>query len=135
MKNSIAIILLFLIVQVQEVTGQSLYKTPLSFYNTDVLHYVQILYNQGQYEAAAKFFYGPLTEKKNNQRFAERIATIDFGYSFTRKGIATTSANQWVVNYQRTIMGTQENFKISCSLVHDTCKIYLDLKTYETLFR
>jgi hypothetical protein len=38
------------------------------------------------------------------------------------------------LTYQRTILGTQENFQIEAALVNDTCRVYLEEKKWQILF-
>jgi len=62
------------------------------------------------------------------------LADVDFGYALKRVGIKEADAKNWSLTYQRTILGTQENFKIEALLLNDTCRVYLDEKKWQILF-
>lgn len=82
----------------------------------------------------AKFFYGPVKQQLGEQQLAASLADVDFGYSLKRVGIKEIDTKNWSLTYQRTILGTQENFKLEAALINDTCKVYLDEKTWGRLF-
>ena len=63
-----------------------------------------------------------------------QLSEQDFGYTMKRAGIKEESAGNWSITYQRTIVGTNNNFKIKCALVNDTCRVYLDDKAWKTIF-
>jgi hypothetical protein len=111
-----------------------LFKNPLCFYNTDVLAYLQVLHKNQQYEKMIPFFYGPymISQKKE---IVQKLSNVDFGYMLKRVGVKQTGSNKWSLTYQRTILGTNENFKIDCALVNDTCRVYLDHKQWVILFK
>lgn len=111
-----------------------LFKNPLCFYNLDVLRYLQVLHQKQEYTQMTKFFYGPMKQKLGNQKLAATLAEQDFGFALKRVGIKEQDAKNWSLTYQRTILGTQENFKIEAALVQDTCRVYLDQKTWDQLF-
>ena len=111
-----------------------LFKNPLCFYNTDILTYVQILHKNQQYKKMEHFFYGPLKNQKNKE-LINKFSSSDFGYSLKRVGVNEISKNKWSLTYQRTIMGTNENFKIECALINDTCRIYIDQRQMNSIFR
>lgn len=116
--------------------GQScLYKNPLCFYNTDVLSYLKILHQNQQYEKMAPFFYGPYINSLKRAAFIEQLSNQDFGYTMKRAGVKEETKEQWSLTYQRTIMGTNNNFKIKCALVNDTCRVYLDEKSWKVIFQ
>ena len=116
--------------------GQScLYKNPLCFYNTDVLSYLKILHQNQQYEKMAPFFYGPYVNSLKRSAFIEQLSNQDFGYTMKRAGVKEESKEHWSLTYQRTIMGTNSNFKIKCALVNDTCRVYLDEKAWKEIFK
>jgi hypothetical protein len=115
-------------------TQSCLYKNPLCFYNTDVLSYLKILHQNQQYDKMAPFFYGPYVTKMKRSEFISKLSEQDFGYSMKRAGIKEESAGNWSITYQRTIVGTNNNFKIKCALVNDTCRVYLDDKAWKTIF-
>jgi hypothetical protein len=115
--------------------GQNcLYKNPLCFYNTDVLGYLKVMHQTQQYEKMVPFFYGPFMAKMNRQAFVEQLAEQDFGYSMKRISVKEISSGNWSLTYQRTLIGTNTNFKIKCALVNDTCRVYLDDKSWKEIF-
>lgn len=110
-----------------------LYKNPLCFYNTDILTYLQALHKNQQYEKMLPFFYG--SSVNNKSKLVERLTNANFGYSLKRVGVKVKNKTSWSLTYQRTILGTNETFKIECSLINDTCRVYLDEKAWETIFK
>jgi len=68
------------------------------------------------------------------KKLAAKLADVDFGYALKRVGIKEGDRKNWSLTYQRTILGTQENFKIEASLLNDTCRVYLDEKKWGQLF-
>ena len=111
-----------------------LYKNPLCFYNTDVLSYLKILHQNQQYEKMVPFFYGPYVTSMKRSAFIETLGEQDFGYTMKRAGVKELSAGKWSLTYQRTLIGTNTNFKINCALVNDTCRVFLDDKTWKIIF-
>jgi hypothetical protein len=111
-----------------------LFKNPLCFYNADVLTYMQVLHKNQQYTKMAAFFYGPLQNKTTRSDLAKTLSDVDFGFALKRVGVKETGKNTWSLTYQRTLLGTQENFKIDCMLLGDTCRVYLDQKLWKVLF-
>ncbi len=109
-----------------------LYKNPLCFYNTDILNYLQVLHKNQQYEEMVPFFYG--SSLNNKSKLEESLSNASFGYSLKRVGIKEKNKTNWSLSYQRTILGTNETFKIDCALINDTCRIYIDEKAWKTLF-
>ena len=109
-----------------------LYKNPLCFYNTDILNYLQVLHKNLQYEEMVPFFYG--SSLNNKSKLEERLSNASFGYSLKRVGIKEKNKSNWSLSYQRTILGTNETFKIDCALINDTCRIYIDEKAWKTIF-
>lgn len=112
-----------------------LYKNPLCFYNTDILSYLQALHKNKQYEKMIPFLHGPRIATMDNKTIIQELSTVDFGYTLKRVGIKETSKNNWSITYQRTLLGTNENFKIECTLIKGTCKVYLDKKQWDTIFK
>jgi hypothetical protein len=110
-----------------------LYKNPLCFYNTDILSYLQTVYKNQQYEKMLPFFYGSSVNIKS--KLLERLTNANFGYSLKRVGVKVKNKTSWSLTYQRTILGTNETFKIECALINDTCRVYLDEKAWETIFK
>lgn len=111
-----------------------LFKHPLCFYNTDILAYLQVLHKNQQYEKMIPFFYGPYVNSQKKE-LIKKLSNVDFGYSLKRAGIKQIGSNKWSLTYQRTILGTNENFKIDCALVNDTCRLYLDQKQWSIIFK
>ena len=109
-----------------------LYKNPLCFYNTDILNYLQVLHKNLQYEEMVPFFYG--SSLNNKSKLEESLSNASFGYLLKRVGIKEKNKSNWSLTYQRTILGTNETFKIDCALIKDTCRIYIDYKAWKTLF-
>jgi hypothetical protein len=111
-----------------------LFKNPLCFYNMDVLRYLQVLHQKQQYNQMATFFYGPMKQELGKKKLAAALADVDFGYALKRVGIKEGAPKNWSLTYQRTILGTQENFKVEATLLNDTCRVYLDKEKWALLF-
>lgn len=113
-----------------------LFRTPLSFYKTDILSYLQALHKNQQYERMVPFFTGPAVAGMSQLAIEEMLSNAPFGYVMKRAGIREIEPNQqWSVTYSRTILGTQETFKVECALVRDTCRLVLDEKSKTTIFK
>ena len=113
-----------------------LFRTPLSFYNTDILSYLQVLHKNIQYEKMVPFFTGEQRASRSQSAFVELLANAPFGYSMKRVGIREVKKGEaWSLTYQRTILGTQETFKIDCMLVNDTCRVVLSEPTFQLIFK
>jgi hypothetical protein len=112
-----------------------LFKNPLCFYNMDVLRYLQVLHQKQEYAQMTKFFYGPKKQELGATKLAAALSEVDFGFALKRVGIKGMDAKNWSLTYQRTILGTQENFKIEAALLNDTCRVYLDEKKWNLLFK
>ena len=112
-----------------------LFKNPLCFYNTDVLSFMQVLHKNQQYEKMTPFLYGPYINMIDSQKLVSLLGSVDFGYSMKRVGVKETAKNKWSLTYQRTILGTNENFKIDCALVNDTCRVFIDRKVWNKIFK
>ena len=112
-----------------------LFKNPLCFYNTDILSYLQVLHKNQQYEKMTPFFYGSYIDSLGKQVIVKKLNNLDFGYSMKRVGVKEVAKNKWSLTYQRTIMATNENFKIECALINDTCRVYLDQKEWGKIFK
>jgi len=112
-----------------------LYKNPLCFYNTDVLSYLQTLHKNQQFQKMTVFFYGPVKDENHKQLFVDKISNTNFGYTLKRVGIKEITKTQWSLTYQRTILGTNETFKVDCALIHDTCRVYLDKISWQIIFK
>ncbi len=111
-----------------------LFKNPLCFYSADILTYLKTLHKNQQYEKMSTFFYGPFRDKKTDHDFHKLLSSTGFGYAMKRVGIKSISKEGWSITYQRTIQGTNETFKVNCAIVRDTCRIYLDINTWNTIF-
>ena len=113
-----------------------LFRTPLSFYNTDILSYLQVLHKNQQYEKMVPFFTGELIASRSQSAFVELLANAPFGYSMKRAGIREVKkGEEWSLTYQRTILGTQETFKVDCLLVNDTCRVVLSQPAFKLIFK
>lgn len=112
-----------------------LFKNPLCFYNTDLLCYLQILHKNQDYEKMTEFIYGPLSKTLAKKKLAEKLETASFGYKLKRVGIKKKNNNAWSLTYERIIFGTAENFKIDCSLEENICKLFLDEKSWNIIFK
>lgn len=117
-----------------ETSNFCLFKNPLCFYNLDVLRYLQVLHQKQEYDQMTKFFYGPKKQELGATKLAAALSEVDFGYALKRVGIKDMDSKNWSLTYQRTILGTQENFKIEAALLNDTCRVYLDEKKWAQLF-
>jgi hypothetical protein len=112
-----------------------LYKNPLCFYNTDILNYIQVLHKNQQYSKMTNFLYGPTIDGKDIPALEESLSNTSFGYSLKRVGIKEKNKTSWSLTYQRTIIGTNETFTIECALIKDTCRVYIDEKAWQTIFK
>jgi hypothetical protein len=140
MKNILKIFFIFLFTLCLSKAGYSqesncLYKNPLCFYNTDILNYLQVLHKNQQYSKMINFLYGPNIDGKDKKSLEESLSNANFGYSLKRVGIKEKNKTSWSLTYQRTILGTNETFKIDCALINDTCRIYIDDKAWQTIFK
>lgn len=81
------------------------------------------------------FLYGPNIHGKDKNTIEESLSNASFGYSLKRVGIKEKNKTSWSLTYQRTILGTNETFKIDCALINDTCRIYIDDKAWQTIFK
>lgn len=115
-------------------SSNCLFKNPLCFYNTDILSYQQTLYKTMQFEKMATFFYGPAVESRSKAKFISELSKAQFGYDLKRVGVTTVNPNSWSLMYQKTIQATKETFTIKCSLVRDTCRIWIDEQTFGVIF-
>ncbi len=79
-------------------------------------------------------FFGPFPEQYSVSKFRSMLSEVDFGYKMERVGIRQYSPSKWSITFQRTLLGTDENFKIDCELIRDTCRVYLDRRTWGILF-
>lgn len=130
------LIIITILISGVAVSGQDncLFRNPLCFYNTDILTYLQALHKNQQYEKMVPFFYGSFSDNNKNN-FVNSLGEVDFGYALKRVGAKEIEKNKWSLTYQRTIMGTNENFKIECALINDTCRVFIDQKQWNKLFK
>jgi hypothetical protein len=137
MKRLLAtIITIFLFNSLYSQQESFLFRTPLSFYNTDILSYLQVLHKNQQYEKMVPFFTGELRASSSQSAFVELLANSPFGYSMKRAGIREVKkGEEWSLTYQRTILGTQETFKVNCMLVNDTCRVVLSEPAFHLIFK
>jgi hypothetical protein len=140
MNNFIKIFFIFLFTLCLSKAGYSqdsncLYKNPLCFYNTDILNYLQVLHKNQQYSKMTNLLSGPNIDGKDKKSVEESLSNANFGYSLKRVGIKEKNKTSWSLTYQRTILGTNETFKIDCALINDTCRIYIDDKAWQTIFK
>jgi hypothetical protein len=113
-----------------------LFRTPLSFYNTDILAYLQVLHKNQQYDQMVPFFTGPYVSEKSAEDIATMLSDAPFGYVMKRSGLREIERNQsWSLTYSRTILGTQETFKIDCVLERDTCRVVLNRNSMNSIFK
>lgn len=135
LKNrSILIFTLFFVkVGYSQTKGNCLYKNPLCFFNTDVLNYLQVLHKNQQYNKMTTFFYG--SSDRTIQNLEVRLSNANFGYTLKRVGVKEKNKTSWSLTYQRTILGTNETFKIDCALINDTCRVFLDKKAWQIIFK
>lgn len=135
----IRLLLLFMFFLNKNIYSQAinncLYKNPLCFYNTDILKYLQVLHKNQQYNRMKVFLYGPLLSIKDKLSVEQKLSNVNFGYLLKRVGIKEINKTRWSLTYQRTILGTNENFKIECALINDTCKMFIDNKTWSLIFK
>lgn len=116
-------------------TNSCLYKNPLCFYNTDILNYLQVLHKNQQYSKMRNFIYGPNINGKSRNTIEESLSNASFGYTLKRVGVIEKNKTSWSLTYQRTIFGTNETFKIECALINDTCRVYIDEKAWQIIFK
>ncbi|MFN6039198.1 MAG: hypothetical protein ACK452_12075 [Bacteroidota bacterium] len=112
-----------------------LFKNPLCFYNTDLLSYLQILHKNQEYEKMTEFISGPLSKSLTKKELTDKLESASFGFKLKRVGIKKKNNSSWSLTYERTILGTAENFKIDCALEENTCKLYLDEKSWAIIFK
>lgn len=116
--------------------NSGLFQNPLSFYNTDILTYISVLYKNQEFEKMAKFFTGPAKEQYSTAVFINYLSEAPFGYTFKRAGIKEMEkGKRWNLTYQRIWLGTNEMFRISCVLERDTCRIYLTEDSRNQIFK
>jgi hypothetical protein len=83
----------------------------------------------------SNFLYGPKKDGKDKNTIEESLSNSSFGYSLKRVGVKEKNKTSWSLTYQRTILGTNETFKIDCAVINDTCRIYIDEKAWQIIFK
>jgi hypothetical protein len=137
----ILISLVMLITFGQNLNGQTnqnscLFKNPMCFYTSDILTYLQALHKNMLYEEMLPFLYGPKIKGKTKQQMVSELAEAPFGYQLKRVGIRIIQPNKsWTLRFERTLLGTKETFDIQADLENGVCKLYLDEKSWNTIFR
>ncbi len=113
-----------------------LFRNPLCFFNTDILKYIQVLHNHQQYDKIMPFIHITDGSSYSTKKYLKtKLEESSFGYSLKRVGIQTiTHGKEWSLTYQRTLYGTNENFKINCAVINDTCRILMDSKSIDLIF-
>ncbi len=81
------------------------------------------------------YMYGPALDLLSIEKKIEKIENAAFGYQMKRAGVKNISEKEWSLTYSRTIMGTQETFKINCDLTNDKCRVYFDNKKWNEVFK
>jgi hypothetical protein len=116
-------------------SSDCLFKNPLCFYNTDILTYLQTLHKHQQYEQMLSYMTGPALENLSKAQKLEKIENAPFGYQMKRSGVKTINDHEWNLTYSRTILGTQETFKVQCVMKDGRCCVFLNEKGWNLLFR
>lgn len=140
MKNytSLFATLFLSIVILTESKGQSndcLFKNPLCFYNSDILTYLQVLHKNQQYEQMLPYLSGPELDGLSKSQKVSKLENAPFGYQMKRSGVKEISKSEWNLTYSRTILGTQETFKVRCVTKNNLCTVYLDKQTWGLIFK
>jgi hypothetical protein len=135
-KLILSLTLLYLsILQVKAQSNDCLFKNPLCFYNSDILTYLQVLHKNQQYEQMLPYMSGPVIDGLSKTQKVSKLENASFGYQMKRSGVKEISKSEWNLTYSRTIMGTQENFKIRCVTQNNLCTVYLDEQAWRMIFR
>ena len=118
-----------------QATTSCLFRNPLCFYDMDVLSYVHVLLRHQNHEQAAAFFYGPARDAWGAAGIADRLAACETVSGTRRVGLKELERDKrWSLTYERTVLGTTSTFKLTCALVNDTCRIYVDEAAWARLF-
>ena len=81
------------------------------------------------------FLYGTNIDGKDITALEESLSNTSFVFSLKRVGVKEKNKTSCSLTYQRTILRTNETFKIDCALINDTCRIYIDEKAWQTIFK
>ncbi len=120
----------------QNYKNSCLFKNPMCFYTSDILTYLQALHKNMLYEEMLPFLYGPKIKGKSNSMIIQELSDAPFGYQMKRVGIRIIQPNKsWTMRFERTLLGTRETFNIQADLEDGICKLYLDEKSWNTIFR
>ena len=125
----------------QKLPGQTpsnscLFKNPMCFYTSDILTYLQALHKNMLFEEMLPFLYGPKIKGKSKDQIIDELSVAPFGYQMKRVGIRIIQTNKsWTLRFERTLLGTKETFDIKADLDNGVCKLYLDEKSWNTIFR
>jgi hypothetical protein len=128
-------LLFFSIPHVKAQSNDCLFKNPLCFYNSDILTYLQVLHKNQQYEQMLPYLSGPEIDGLSKTQKVSKLENASFGYQMKRAGVKEISKSEWNLTYSRTILGTQETFKIRCVTHNNLCTVYLDQQAWRMVFR
>jgi hypothetical protein len=116
-------------------SSDCLFKNPLCFYNADILTYLQTLHKHQQYEQMLPYMTGPALQNLSKAQQLAKIENAPFGYQMKRSGVKTINDHEWNLTYTRTILGTQETFKVQCVMKDGKCCVFLDEKQWRSIFK
>ena len=77
---------------------------------------------------------GPIVDKNSKSQLINKLKDADFGYELKKTGIKEVSKSEWNVTYNKTIIATKKSFKVRCILFRDTCRFWLDEKSFKEIF-
>ena len=100
----------------------------------NILNYLQVFHNYQRYNQMVPYLYGPAVDKLSKTEIEENLSDANFGYELKFSGIKPLDKTNWSLTYSRTILGTNETFKIKCALINDTCRVYVDSAAWNVLF-
>ena len=124
----------YFIITYSSLSASGNFSSPLRFYSKDILTYLQVLYNQQDYDKMINFMAGPIVDKNSKSQLINKLKDADFGYELKRVGINEVSKSEWNVTYNKTIIATQKSLKVRCILFRDTCRLWLDEKSFKEIF-
>ncbi len=78
---------------------------------------------------------GPALQNLSKAKQLEKIENAPFGYQMKRSGVKTNNDYEWNLTYTRTILGTQETFKVQCVMKEGKCCVFLDEKGWKAIFK
>ena len=133
MKKYILLTFCFLLT-LNTMSASENFSSPLRFYSKDILTYLQVLYNQQDYDKMINFMAGPIVDKNSKSQLINKLKDADFGYVLKRVGINEVSKSEWNVSYNKTLIATKKSFKVRCILFRDTCRVWLDEKSFKEIF-